>query len=303
MPEYPTENSPVSPPPSILSPLTILGHFADLIRLPNQTGTLLLLLPSLWALVLASKGSPDPALLAVFTLGAFFMRSAGVVVNDLADRFIDRKVSRTRYRPLACGTISPKQALLVVAVLSLLAASLLLFLPPLAIALSPIAILLATLYPFSKRVFHMPQLILGVTFGWGVVMAWAAVRNQIEFPMWLLFAATVFWAIAYDTIYALQDREDDLKIGVKSSAILFGAWTWLSVGGFLGLMLLSLGLAAWWMQLSPGFYGVLAGIGGFLSQQVWRLRGEVGQSLAFSMFKQHIWIGLVILAGIWVSVF
>lgn len=289
--------SPTAPTP--FESQSIQGNpFANLIRLSNQTGTLLLLLPSLWALVLASKGRPDPLLLIVFILGAFLMRSAGVVLNDLADQSIDRKVQRTRQRPLASGALATKQGILVLFLLLSLAASLLLFLNPLAASLSPIALLLATIYPFSKRIIHIPQFMLGLAFGWGAVMAWAAVRNELETPMWLLFAATVFWAIAYDTIYALQDREDDRRIGVKSSAILFGSYTWLGVGAASAMMLVCLALAGWLVGLGSIFYGVLAGTAGFLTQQVFRLRNDVSPTESFSMFKQHVWVGLAILCGI-----
>ena len=297
-----TESPPVPPPPThsdFSQPQQAKTNpFFHLIRLPNQTGTLLLLLPCLWALVLASKGNPDPVLLVVFILGAFLMRSAGVVMNDLADRSIDRKVQRTQQRPLASGALSPKQGVVVALILLSLAAGLLLFLNPLAASLSPIAFLLAAIYPFSKRVMHIPQFILGLAFGWGTVMAWAAVRNQLEIPMWLIFASTIFWAIAYDTIYALQDREDDRRIGVKSSAILFGSYTWLGVGIASALMLACLGIAGWLVGLGLIFYGVLAATGGFFIQQVFRLRNDVTPPESFSMFKQHVWIGLAILGGI-----
>lgn len=275
--------------------------FSHLIRLSNQTGTLLLLLPSLWALVLASQGSPDPILFTVFILGAFFMRSAGVVMNDLADRSIDQRVHRTRQRPLASGALSPRQGILVALVFLTLAASLLVFLNPLAASLSPIALLLAAMYPFSKRIIHIPQFMLGLAFGWGAVMAWAAVRNEFETPMWLLFAATVFWALAYDTIYALQDREDDRLIGVRSSAIFFGPYTWLGVGIACAMMLACLGVAGWVVGLGSMFYGVLAATGGFLTQQIFRLRSHPSPTESFSMFKQHVWVGLTILLSIWLG--
>ena len=282
-----------SPPPA--------NSFAHLIRLSNQTGTLLLLIPSLWALVLASRGVPDLTLVVIFTLGAFFMRSAGVVMNDLADRSIDRQVHRTQHRPLASGALSRTQGLLVTLLFLSLSLCLLAFLNPLAIALSPIAFLLAAIYPFSKRVIHIPQLVLGIAFGWGAVMAWAAVRHQLESATWLVFAATVCWAMAYDTIYALQDRDDDRQIGVKSSAILFGSYTWLGVGIAFALMLVCLGAAGWILKLAPIFYIVLLLTGGFLTYQIVRLRRDVSPTESFSLFKQHVWVGLAILGGIWLG--
>lgn len=277
------------------------AHLAQLIRLPNQSGTLLLMLPSLWALVLASHGRPEPSLLVIFALGAFLMRSAGVTINDLVDRSIDRRVERTKRRPLARGALSVSHALLVMVVLLLIAAGLLLFLNPLVALLSPVAILLAGIYPFAKRFIQVPQLVLGVAFGWGVVMAWAAVRHTLEPPTWLVFGATILWALAYDTIYALQDREDDLRIGVKSSAILFGSWTWVAVGVSFAGMLGLVALAGWWLGLGPLFYGVLPAVAGFLIRQVLRLRSHVQSELAFTLFKQHIWVGWAILGGIWLG--
>ena len=270
---------------------------ANLIRLFNQTGTLLLLIPSLWSLVLASRGVPDLTLVVVFTLGAFFMRSAGVVLNDLADSSIDRQVSRTQHRPLASEALSRTQGLLVTFVFLSLSLGLLAFLNPLAIALSPVAFLLAAIYPFAKRVLHIPQLVLGIAFGWGAVMAWAAARHQLESATWLVFAATVCWAVAYDTIYALQDQEDDRRIGVKSSAILFGTYTWLGVGSASALTVICLGVAGWVLQLQPIFYVILLFTGGFLFHQAVRLRTPITPAESFALFKQHVWVGLVILGG------
>ena len=275
--------------------------FSQLIRLANQTGTLLLLFPSLWALVLASNGAPDLTLLLIFTLGAFFMRSAGVVLNDLADRSIDRQVQRTRQRPLASGALTPTQGTFVALFFLSLSLFLLAFLNPLAIALSPIAFLLAAIYPFSKRVIHIPQLVLGIAFGWGTVMAWAAARDQLEASTWLVFAATICWAIAYDTIYALQDRDDDIRVGVKSSAILFGPYTWLGVGIASALMLGCLAAAGWILKLSPIYYVILIITGGFFAHQTLRLRREVSPTESFAMFKQHVWVGLAILVGSWLG--
>jgi len=229
------------------------------------------------------------------------MRSAGVVMNDLADRSFDRRVERTRTRPLASGAVSVRQAFMAIAVLLVIAAGLLALLNPLAISLSPIAVLFAAVYPFSKRVLSLPQAMLGLAFGWGVIMAWAAVTASVPWPAWLLYAATICWAIAYDTIYALQDRADDLRIGVKSSAILFGSYTWLAVGGFLAVMLLLLGFVGWLHGLNAGFYGALATLAGFLAQQIFALRHDIPPTRAFHLFRQHVWVGWVILAGIWLG--
>lgn len=271
---------------------------AQLIRLRNQAGTLLLMLPTLWALVFASRGRPSLSLFLIFAVGSFAMRSAGVVMNDLADRSFDRRVERTRTRPLASGTVTVRQALFTMVVLLLVAAGLLWLLNPLAIALSPIAVLLAAVYPFSKRILPLPQAVLGVAFGWGVIMAWAAVTRTVPLDAWLLYAATICWAIAYDTIYALQDRHDDRRIGVKSSAILFGSYTWLAVGCCLIAMLIFLALLGRLHGLNAGFYGVLAGLAGFFTQQVAALYREIPPAQAFHLFQQHVWVGWAILAGI-----
>ncbi len=272
---------------------------AHLIRLSNQSGTLLLALPIFWALVLASQGRPPLDLVAVFLAGSFLMRSAGVVMNDLADRSFDRQVARTKTRPLASGALTVREALVTAAILLTLAASLLVFVNRLTILLSPVAFLLAALYPFSKRIVQLPQAVLGISFGWGVVMAWAAVRGHLALPCWLLYASTVLWALAYDTIYALQDREDDARVGVKSSAIFFGSRTWLAVGVSSASMLTLLGIAGWLVGLGPAFYATLGAVGLFLIRQVVHLRGAVSPGLAFAMFKQHAWVGWAILGGMW----
>jgi 4-hydroxybenzoate polyprenyltransferase len=257
------------------------------------------MLPTLWSLLLATQGRPAWSLIAIFMTGSFLMRSAGVILNDLADRAYDRQVTRTRSRPLASGTIGVAEAWLVGMALVTAAAALLILLNPLTILLSPVAFLLAVVYPYSKRIVAIPQAILGAAFGWGVVMAWAAARNGLDGPVWLLYAGTVCWAVAYDTIYALQDRDDDARLGIKSSAILFGRWTWLAVGLSLVGMLVCLGMAGWLSRVGPVFYLALAAIAGFLSRQVLRLRTHVPPGLAFAMFKQHVWVGMAVLAGIW----
>jgi 4-hydroxybenzoate polyprenyltransferase len=268
-----------------------------LIRLQNQTGTWLLMFPTLWSLALAAHGLPPLRLLAIFIIGSFVMRSAGVVLNDLADRSFDRHVTRTRIRPLASGELSPTHALLIVGLLLSLAAMLVLLLNPLSILLSPVAVLLAGLYPFAKRVIHIPQAILGIAFGWGAIMAWTASRGDIEAPAWCLFTATVFWAIGYDTIYALQDREDDRRIGVKSSALLFGSWTWMAVGAVFCAMLLLLGLAGWFAHIGWIYYAALAVIGVWCLKQALQLRKAVPPPTAFRMFQQHVWVGAAVFVG------
>jgi 4-hydroxybenzoate polyprenyltransferase len=274
------------------------SNLSRLIRLPSQTGTWLLMLPTLWALVLSSKGLPPWRLLLIFMLGSFVMRSAGVVLNDLADRSFDRCVARTRQRPLASGELQPRHALVVLAVLLTLAALLVLQLNVLTIMLSPGAVLLAALYPLAKRVMHLPQAVLGIAFGWGTIMAWTASRGTIESGAWLTFAATVCWAIAYDTIYALQDMDDDRRVGVKSSALYFGSGTWLAVGIASTMMLFLLGTAAGTVGIGGIAYGVLTVVGIFLAKQVNELRTPVSPARAFELFHQHAWVGTAILGGL-----
>ncbi|MDH4152292.1 MAG: 4-hydroxybenzoate octaprenyltransferase, partial [Nitrospira sp.] len=269
-----------------------------LIRLPNQTGTYLLLLPSLWALVLAAGGIPPLKLLLVFIGGSFLMRSAGVIMNDLADQGFDRQVTRTKTRPLASGALSRRQAYILLGLLLVAAAGLLLTLPPLVAWLSPIAVGLAALYPFSKRWIHIPQAMLGIAFGWGTIMAWAAVREQIDSSAWLLFGATVLWAIAYDTIYAVQDLEDDRRVGVKSAALYLGASLHRGVGLALASMLALLAIAGWLNQLQWPYYFLLAAVGGFFMTQVRHLQQPVTPAEAFAMFRNHMWAGIAILLGL-----
>jgi len=280
-----------------LSPRLSWSAISRLIRLQNQTGTWLLMLPTLWSLVLAAHGMPSLHLVAIFVIGSFVMRSAGVVLNDLADRSFDRHVTRTRVRPLASGELSPTHAFLVLGCFLSLAGMLVLFLNPLTILISPIAILLAALYPFAKRVIHIPQAMLGIAFGWGTIMAWTASRGTIEAPAWCLFAATVCWAIGYDTIYALQDREDDRRIGVKSSALLFGSLSWVAVGTVFCAMLLLLGFAGWLAHIGWIYYGALAAIGLWCLRQALQLRQTVTTPTAFHMFQQHVWVGAAVFIG------
>ena len=274
------------------------SNVSRLIRLPSQTGTWLLMLPTLWTLVLSSRGVPALQLLVIFMLGSFLMRSAGVVLNDLADRSFDRHVARTRERPLASGELRPWQALVVLAVLLTLAALLVLQLNVLTIMLSPAASVLAALYPFAKRVIHLPQAVLGIAFGWGTIMAWAASRGTIETAAWLTFAATVCWAIAYDTIYALQDLDDDRRVGVKSSALYFGTDTWLAVGIAGMMMLCLLGVASEMVGIGGIAYGVLTVVGIVFAKQVNELRSPISPARAFALFHQHAWIGTAILGGL-----
>ena len=222
-------------------------------------------------------------------------------MNDLADRSYDGRVERTRHRPLVSGQLHPKHALGLLMLLLACAVGLLWFLNSLTWVLSPIAVMLAGLYPFCKRFLHIPQLILGVAFGWGGVMAWAAVRNQLETETWLLFAATVCWAIVYDTIYAIQDREDDRQIGIKSSALLFGSYTWLGVGLAAFFMLLFLSIIGKVSNLGTVYFLGLVLVAFLVGYQVVLLRSEVTTKQAFKLFKQHCWVGMIVLTGLFLG--
>lgn len=291
MPEHPTDNS-------SHSNSVPWKAWLRLIRFRNQTGTALLLLPTCWALVLAERGYPSLRLLTIFVAGSFLMRSAGVVLNDLADQSFDRRVARTKTRPLASGELTRRQALVVLAILLCPAAGLLWLLNPLTLWLSPIALVLAALYPFSKRVLHIPQAMLGLAFGWGTIMAWAAARGTLDPTAWIVFAATIVWAIAYDTIYAIQDLADDQRIGVKSSALFFGSSIWLAVGLMLGVMLVLLMAAGLQTGIGWPYFLMLGAVSVFFAMQTRTLRGAVTPSQAFRMFQAHVWAGLAIFAGL-----
>ncbi|MCG6897694.1 MAG: 4-hydroxybenzoate octaprenyltransferase [Thiocapsa sp.] len=227
----------------------LLGYLL-LVRLHRPIGIFLLMWPALWALWLAGEGQPPWYIVLVFVLGVVLMRSAGCAINDFADRDFDGHVARTRQRPLATGAVSPEEAVAIFVVLSLLAFGLVLFLNWQTVALSVVAALLTIIYPFMKRFTHVPQLFLGAAFGWAIPMAFTAVTGKIPAYAWLLFVSTLIWALIYDTQYAMVDREDDLKIGIKSTAILFGDLDRMVIGL---LQVLMLGLLVW--------LGLLAGRG------------------------------------------
>ena len=273
-----------------------LNAYERLMRLDKPIGILLLLWPTLWGLWFAAGGLPPGNILLVFVTGTVLMRSAGCVVNDFADRNFDPHVERTKDRPLAAGIIRPKEALVLAALLMLLAFVLVLFLNTLTIKLAFAAAAIAVIYPFVKRVFPLPQAWLGVAFGFGIPMAYAAVWNALPAIAWLLLVATALWAIAYDTEYAMVDREDDLKIGVKSSAILFGRYD------VLGVMLthaLFVALMAWigWQQARGAFYfaGLLAAVALMVYQ--YTLIRERSRDGCFKAFLNNNWVGCAIFAG------
>lgn len=284
--------------PSCQRILDRLAQYAQLIRLDRPIGIYLLLWPTLWALWIAGQGRPDLKVLIVFVLGVILMRSAGCAINDFADRDIDPLVERTRNRPLARGTVTAKEALLVFAVLSLLAFSLVLLMNRLTILMALVGVVLAGSYPFMKRLHHLPQVHLGATFGWAVPMAFAAQTD--EFPpavAWLLFVATVLWATAYDTMYAMADREDDIKIGVKSTAILFGGADRLIVGILQSLLLVDLILIGQQAPLGVYYHLGLA-VAALLALYQQRLIAERKPAACFRAFLNNNYFGMAVFAGI-----
>ncbi len=274
-----------------------LRGYALLMRLDRPIGTLLLLWPTLWALWIAGEGRPDGWVVTVFVVGVFLMRSAGCVINDYADREFDPFVERTRNRPLAVGLVTPKEALLLFALLSLAAFLLVLTLNWLTVVLSFVGAALAASYPFMKRYTYLPQVYLGLAFGWAVPMAFAAETGAVPIVGWLLLIATVLWATAYDTIYAMVDRPDDLKIGVKSTAILFGDAD-RAIIAIIQLMLLAvLIIIGQRLALSGVYYaGVLAAALLMLYQQ--RLIKHRDGMQCMRAFRNNNWVGAVIFLGL-----
>lgn len=269
----------------------------QLIRFDRPIGTLLLLWPTLWALWLAAEGVPDVRLLAIFILGTFLMRSAGCIVNDLADRHLDGAVARTRGRPLVTGAVSVREARLLFLVLMLLAFALVLMTNALTIELSLVAVVLASTYPFMKRFTHLPQLVLGAAFSWGIPMAFAAERNSLPAALWLLYLGNLSWTVAYDTAYAMVDREDDLKAGIKSSAILFGRHDRLIIGMLQLTCLLCLFLAGKAFGLGLYFNAALAVAAALFIYHQYLLR-ERTPDACFRVFLHNNWVGMVIFAGV-----
>ena len=272
-------------------------QYALLMRVHKPIGSLLLLWPTLWALWIAGAGEPDPGVVLVFVAGVFVMRSAGCVINDYADRRIDPYVRRTKDRPVASGRVKPREALVLFAVLCLAGLGLVLTLNGLTVALSFAGAALAASYPFMKRWTHLPQIHLGVAFGWGIPMAFAALTGGTPPLAWLLLAGVVAWAVAYDTMYAMADREDDLRIGVKSTAILFGSADRAFVGASQLAVLAVLVLAGREAGLGV-FYNAAVAMGAalFLYQQ--RLIRNREPAACFDAFLNNNWVGALVFAGI-----
>ena len=268
-----------------------------LMRTDKPIGALLLLWPTLWALWLATPGVPPLWILAVFVAGVWLMRAAGCVVNDYADRKFDGHVKRTAGRPLPSGQVTGKEARVLFIVLVLLSFLLVLTLNTMTILLSVAALALAWVYPFMKRYTHLPQVVLGAAFGWAIPMAWAAVSESLPLVCWLVFCANICWTVAYDTQYAMVDRDDDLKIGVKSTAILFGRFDKLIIGL---LQLATLLLMAWvgmLLQLNVAFYGtLLLAAGLFIYQQT--LIAQRERPACFKAFLNNNYVGFVLFLGV-----
>jgi 4-hydroxybenzoate polyprenyltransferase len=274
-----------------------LVQYALLMRLNKPIGIFLLLWPMLWALWIASEGNPDLLVLFVFVAGVVLMRSAGCVINDYADRGFDPHVERTRNRPLAAGRVRPVEALILFAILSLTAFGLVLMMNRLTILLSLVAVVLAASYPFMKRYTHLPQVYLGAAFGWAVPMAFAAQTGEVPRIAWLLYVATVLWATAYDTMYAMVDREDDRKIGIKSTAILFGDADRMIIAIIQFLLLGALLLAGQAAGLGDYYnFGLLLAAALALYQQYLIRDGE--PKACFQAFLNNNWFGAVVFAGI-----
>ncbi len=274
-----------------------LRGYALLMRLDRPIGTLLLLWPTLWALWIAGEGRPDWWVVTVFVVGVFLMRSAGCVINDYADREFDPFVERTRHRPLAVGMVAPKEALLLFAVLAAIAFALVLTLNWLTVMLSFLGAALAASYPFMKRLTYLPQVYLGLAFGWAVPMAFAAQTGAVPIVAWLLLIATVLWATAYDTMYAMVDRPDDLRIGIKSTAILFGEAD-RAIIAIIQLMMLAVLIVIGQRLALGGMYylGVLAAALLMLYQQQLIKRRDGMQCMR--AFRNNNWVGAAIFLGL-----
>ncbi|MEM8659597.1 MAG: 4-hydroxybenzoate octaprenyltransferase [Pseudomonadota bacterium] len=272
----------------------------QLIRFDKPIGTLLLLWPTLWALWIASDGTPSIKLLVVFVAGTFLTRSAGCIINDWADRRVDGAVARTSKRPLVTGAVSNSEALILFLVLMLMAFALVLTTNPLTITLSCVAVLLAATYPFMKRYTHFPQVVLGMAFSWGIPMAFAAELEHLTPALWWLFLGNLWWIIAYDTQYAMVDRDDDIPAGIKSTAIFFGRYDRLAVAACQALSLLSLYTAGNAFSLGAVFnLSLLVAAVMFVYQQY--LIRDRNRDACFQAFLHNNWVGMAVFIGVFIS--
>ena len=277
--------------------ITQLRNYGKLMRIDKPIGVWLLLWPTLWGLWLAGKGTPDQGLFVVFVLGVIVMRSAGCVLNDYVDRNIDPYVERTRTRPIASGAVAPLEALVLFTALSLIAVGLASMLNGSAQLLAIVAAGLTVAYPFVKRFVSIPQLILGAAFGWAVPMAFAAQTGETPELAWLVFGTAVIWAVIYDTFYAMVDREDDLKVGVKSTAILFGDVDLFVLAGLQLLMLVALLFIGYRAELGTWYYLSVLVAGLMMAYHLWLARDRQPAG-CFEAFLHNHYIGLVVFIGI-----
>lgn len=277
-----------------------IKQYVFLMRLHKPIGIFLLLWPTLWALWLAGLGHPNPFIVMIFILGVIVMRSAGCVINDVADRQVDQFVTRTRLRPLAAGKVSLHEALILFLVLMLIALALVLFLNSFTILLAFVGAFLASIYPLLKRVTHLPQLGLGIAFAWGVPMAFAAENNVITANDWQVFLTAAVWPFMYDTLYAMTDRDDDLKIGVKSTAILFGRWDKFIVGLLQVILILLFIQMGYLFKLKWHYYVAVFAAGLLFCYQQWLIKDRDGNA-CFKAFLNNNWVGMIIFIGILLS--
>jgi 4-hydroxybenzoate polyprenyltransferase len=275
-------------------------QYAYLMRLDKPIGILLLLWPTLWALWIATAGEPPSQILFIFIAGVVLMRSAGCVINDCADREFDPDVLRTRSRPLASGKIAPKHALILAATLAAVAFLLVLFCNRLTIVLSFVGAALACIYPYLKRMTHLPQFGLSLAFTWGVPMAFAATTGTVSKAAWFLFLTAGIWPIIYDTMYAMVDRSDDIQVGIKSTAVLFDSMDKMIIGLLQTLFIVMLIIVGLTYRLHSPFYLSLLGVAGLFAWQQWliRHRDPLG---CLNAFRNNNWVGLVIFIGIYLS--
>jgi len=271
--------------------------YLDLIRWNRPAGWLLLLWPSLTALWIAAGGFPGWHLLSVFVLGTILMRSAGCCINDVADREFDKHVKRTAQRPVTSGKVSVREALAVGAVLALLAFGLVLTTNAVTIAWSFAALAVTLIYPYAKRYVSMPQAVLGIAFSFGIPMAFAAVQSQVPLLAWVLLVGNLFWVLAYDTEYAMVDRDDDLRIGMKTSAITLGRW---DVAAVLSFYLVQLAIWSWAIQPQPRAWAWWLGVAVVLAQVVWHatLIKDRTREGCFKAFRANHWVGFTLFAAV-----
>jgi 4-hydroxybenzoate polyprenyltransferase len=274
-----------------------LALYWKLTRMDRPIGILLLLWPTLWAVWIAGDGHPSWQIIAIFTAGTVLMRAAGCAINDYADRDIDKHVKRTRDRPVTSGKVSPREALMVAVVLMLLSLLLIIPLNTLTWQLAVLAAFFAASYPFTKRFFAIPQAYLGIAFGFGIPMAFAAQLGTVPLPAWLMLVANVFWSMAYDTEYAIVDRDDDVRLNIHSSALFFGKYDVVAVMVCYGVVLLLLAATGWMVGLGwPYFVGLLIAAG-IAIYHYFLIRGRE-RELCFKAFLHNNWLGAVVFGGI-----